>query len=138
MKSPRIFLSGSLLLALLIVGCTPAGTTPAANENQPAEAMTSTQEAALPTQEATRATLEPMQGTQEASQFDAQFIDSMIPHHQGAVAMAQMALTQAQHEELRQMAQNIVDSQQREIDQMQQWRQQWYPDLAPTGGMMSM
>ncbi|GAC1653298.1 MAG: DUF305 domain-containing protein [Herpetosiphon sp.] len=67
--------------------------------------------------------------------FDAMFIDSMLQHHRGAVAMAQRALQEGQHEELKQLAQGIIASQTQEIDQMIAWRKQWYPNLSPTGGM---
>lgn len=71
--------------------------------------------------------------------FDAQFIDSMIEHHQGAVAMAQDVLQQAEHAELKTMAEAIITAQNAEIQQMQGWRTAWYPDMPPTGGMgMSM
>ena len=71
--------------------------------------------------------------------FDLRFIDSMIPHHEGAIAMAQQALEQAEHEELRQMAQEIIAAQEAEIAQLQAWRSAWYPDAGPTAGMgMSM
>lgn len=67
--------------------------------------------------------------------FDAQFIDSMIQHHVGAVEMAQMALEQAEHEELRALASEIIAAQQPEIEQMQDWRTAWYPELPSTQGM---
>jgi YVTN family beta-propeller protein len=67
--------------------------------------------------------------------FDAQFIDSMIEHHQGAIAMAEVALEQAEHEELRTLAEEIIAAQSVEIEQLQKWRSDWYPDLAPTDGM---
>jgi uncharacterized protein (DUF305 family) len=67
--------------------------------------------------------------------FDALFIDGMIPHHEGAVTMAQEALQNAERPEVKQLAQQIIDAQEREVEQMQAWRQQWYGDLAPTGGM---
>jgi uncharacterized protein (DUF305 family) len=67
--------------------------------------------------------------------FDIRFIDSMIPHHQGAVAMAQQALEQAEHPEVKQMAQQIIDAQEAEIKQLQDWRSAWYPNAAPTKGM---
>ena len=47
--------------------------------------------------------------------FDRQFIDMMVPHHQGAVAMARIALTRAQHPQIKRLAQSIVAAQQREI-----------------------
>ena len=67
--------------------------------------------------------------------FDAQFIDGMIEHHQGAIEMAQQALDQAEHEELRTLAEAIIAAQNTEIEQMQEWRTAWYADLPPTGGM---
>jgi len=67
--------------------------------------------------------------------FDAMFIDSMIEHHQGAIDMAEMALEQAEHEELRSLAEAIIAAQTSEIEQMQNWRSQWFPDLAATEGM---
>ena len=67
--------------------------------------------------------------------YDALFIDSMIEHHQGAVDMAEQALMQAEHPELRVLAEAILADQKTEIAQMQSWRQTWYPDLSPTEGM---
>jgi hypothetical protein len=58
-------------------------------------------------------------------EFDAAFIEGMIPHHQGAIDMAQAALQSAKHEEIKAMARDIMSAQQREIDQMKQWQQSW-------------
>ena len=60
------------------------------------------------------------------AQYDLRFINMMIPHHQGAIVMAQDALNKSQRPEIKRLAQNIITSQQREIDQMKQWRTQWY------------
>jgi len=70
-----------------------------------------------------------------AQPFDAQFIDSMTAHHQGAIAMAEQALEQAEHPELKQMAEDVIAAQAQEIEEMATWRQAWYPDLPPTAGM---
>ena len=59
-------------------------------------------------------------------QFDLRFLNAMIPHHQGAVTMVQQALEKSDRPEIKQLAQNIVDSQQKEIDQMNQWKKAWY------------
>ncbi len=67
--------------------------------------------------------------------YDAQFIDSMIEHHSGAITMAQDALKQSERPEIKQLAETIIRDQEKEVEQMRTWRQQWYPDLAPTGGM---
>jgi uncharacterized protein (DUF305 family) len=73
-------------------------------------------------------------GTSDAP-LDAQFIDSMIEHHRGAVTMAEQALKEGEHPEIKQLAQAIIAAQEQEINQMTTWRQEWYPDLAPTTGM---
>lgn len=70
-----------------------------------------------------------------AKPFDAQFIDSMIEHHQGAIDMANEVLAQSERPELRQLAEAIIVAQTQEIEQMTAWRQAWYPDLPATGGM---
>ena len=69
-----------------------------------------------------------------AAPYDAQFIDSMIMHHQGAIDMANQALKEAQKPEIKTLAQAVVKAQEAEIAQMRQWRQAWYPDLPDTGG----
>jgi uncharacterized protein (DUF305 family) len=60
------------------------------------------------------------------AQFDKRFIDAMIPHHEGALVMAKEALEKSKRPEIQKLAQDIVESQQKEIDQMKQWRKQWY------------
>lgn len=71
----------------------------------------------------------------ESTPFDAQFIDSMIEHHQGAIDMAREALQQTEREEITTMAAAIIAAQNTEIEQMQSWRTAWYPDLPSTGGI---
>jgi uncharacterized protein (DUF305 family) len=53
-----------------------------------------------------------------ADPFDAAFIKMMIPHHEGAIEMAQEELNKGADPELIELAQNIVDAQQREVDEM--------------------
>jgi uncharacterized protein (DUF305 family) len=59
--------------------------------------------------------------------FDLRFIDAMIPHHQGAVEMANVAQQKSKRPEIKKLADNIIKSQNQEITQMKQWRQAWYP-----------
>ena len=59
--------------------------------------------------------------------YDLRFIDAMIPHHEGAVVMANDALKKAARPELKKLATAIVSDQDKEIIQMQQWRKDWYP-----------
>ena len=60
--------------------------------------------------------------------FDKAFIDAMIPHHQSAIEMAQIAREKSEIPEIKELAENIVSAQQAEIEQMEQWRQQWYQE----------
>ncbi len=75
-----------------------------------------------------------------ARRFDAQFIDQMILHHQGAIMSTQAMIADSERPELRNLAQDIITSQREQITQMRNWRAQWYPDLEPTfsgmGGSM--
>ena len=64
-------------------------------------------------------------GTADA-QFDLRFLNAMIPHHEGAVVMAQDALSKSKRPEIKKLAQEIIASQKTEIKQMQQWKQAWY------------
>ncbi|MGH3777723.1 MAG: DUF305 domain-containing protein [Pseudonocardiaceae bacterium] len=57
------------------------------------------------------------QATGEA--FDRMFLQMMIVHHQGAVTMANTELSDGQNPDARQLAQRIIDAQQREITEMQ-------------------
>lgn len=70
--------------------------------------------------------------------MDAHFIEQMIPHHEDAVLMAELALEKAQHPEIRQLSQDIQRTQRDEITRMQTWYRTWFgkevPDLfAPMG-----
>ena len=59
-------------------------------------------------------------------EYEDHFIDGMIPHHESAIEMAKDALQKATHPELKQLAKNIIASQQVEIDQMKKYRKLWY------------
>ncbi|GBO54751.1 hypothetical protein APA_2802 [Pseudanabaena sp. lw0831] len=60
------------------------------------------------------------------AEFDLRFINAMIPHHEGAVLMAQDASTKSTHPEIKKLSQDIISSQKAEIKQMQEWRKAWY------------
>ncbi len=58
--------------------------------------------------------------------FDQAFLSEMIVHHQGAVEMAQLALTNAKHAEIKNLAVAIVSAQNKEIADMKSWLNSWY------------
>jgi uncharacterized protein (DUF305 family) len=49
---------------------------------------------------------------------DLAFIDLVIPHHEMAIASSQDALEMATHDELKVIAQQVIEDQQREIDEL--------------------
>jgi uncharacterized protein (DUF305 family) len=67
--------------------------------------------------------------------FDLQFIDEMIGHHQMAIMSSEHMISDSERPELRQLAENIQESQSKQIDQMQRWRNNWYPEAGRASGM---
>jgi ABC-type taurine transport system ATPase subunit len=61
---------------------------------------------------------------QSAQSFDVQFIDMMVPHHQGAIRMARIQIERGQDPELTRLSREIIDAQTREILQ-QELQQVW-------------
>ncbi len=57
-------------------------------------------------------------GAANGPAFDRMWLQMMVTHHQGAVAMARDTLTQGTNPEARQLAQAIIDSQSKEIAEM--------------------
>ena len=66
-------------------------------------------------------------------EYDQNFIDAMVPHHQAAIEMAKVAQRKAEHVELKALADEIVSAQDGEIAQMKAWRKEWYgsDEIAP-------
>ena len=52
---------------------------------------------------------------------DVDFRTHMIPHHQGAIDMAKVALQHAKNPETKKLAETIIADQEREIAEMQAW-----------------
>ncbi|MFA5841444.1 MAG: DUF305 domain-containing protein [Candidatus Paceibacterota bacterium] len=69
---------------------------------------------------------EDMAALENASDFDRTFIEQMIPHHQLAIMMAQMLKSGTNRPEMLSLADNIIESQSREIREMQGWYEKWY------------
>ena len=69
---------------------------------------------------------------------EAHYIREMVPHHEDAVAMAELALQQAEHPEIGQLAGAIKETQTQEIAQLRTWYRQWYGAEVPPSMMASM
>jgi uncharacterized protein (DUF305 family) len=59
--------------------------------------------------------------------FDKAFIDAMIPHHRSATEMAEVASEKSENARIKELAGDVINAQKREIEQMKQWRKEWYP-----------
>jgi uncharacterized protein (DUF305 family) len=71
-------------------------------------------------------------------QVDQHFIEMMIPHHQDAIAMTDLALSRAQRPEIKEIAEVIGREQAREIQEMRTWYGQWYGREVPAHSMTDM
>jgi uncharacterized protein (DUF305 family) len=104
--------AGALVLAASLTGCASASTDTAAGGATPVAAATASSSAAA----------------------DIAFAQLMIPHHQQAIVMADMALASATTPEVEQLATQIKAAQDPEIQQMTAWLQEWGAPTAMPGG----
>ncbi|WP_051822606.1 DUF305 domain-containing protein [Desulfonatronum thiodismutans] len=87
---------------------------------------------------AMQATYQPMMREIEglsAKEADIVFLEDMIEHHLAAVHMARDVLDKnlSERDEVRILAEEIIAAQNREIDQMREWLEQWGGASAPAG-----
>lgn len=73
---------------------------------------------------------------QNSNMIDAHFIEQMIPHHEDAITMAKLAQSKAQRAEVKELANNIIDSQGKEINQMKSWYKDWFGKDVPAGNQV--
>jgi len=81
---------------------------------------------------------------QNSDMIDTHFIEQMIPHHEDAITMSELALEKGVNPEVRELAENIITSQTKEIEQMRAWYKDWFGKEVPSDasvmshhGMMS-
>jgi uncharacterized protein (DUF305 family) len=129
MTFPKTFLAGAAAFAVSIAVSMPAAfaQTPAssasmagmdmsaANGNQGDPASTKEFRAA------DHSMMSGMSGVEYTGDADHDFVAHMIPHHEGAVAMAKVELKYGKDTRLRALANEIIASQDKEITFMKQW-----------------
>jgi len=81
-------------------------------------------------------------GAMMSNNIDQHFIVQMIPHHEGAIEMAHIALERSKRPEILSLAKGIIEAQERENTDMRAWYQSWFGSTPPSGtsgmGMMQM
>jgi uncharacterized protein (DUF305 family) len=100
------FSTGGALLALALIAGTPAF---AAEPNEAAF---------LAENDAAMTKMMAAMEVKPSGDVDRDFVDMMVPHHQGAVDMARAVLRYGHNEQIRRLAQEIIVTQQQEITVM--------------------
>ena len=77
-------------------------------------------------------------GSPVANNLDQHFIEQMIPHHEGAIEMAKLAQERSKRPEILTLAKAIIQSQSKEITQMQTWYKNWYGTEVPVNSTVEM
>jgi uncharacterized protein (DUF305 family) len=73
-----------------------------------------------------------------AARIETEFLTGMVPHHRGAIMMAELAMQRSPHPEVRELAEKIIEDQQREIEEMSRFLLDWYGMEPPAGMEMPM
>ncbi|MGF1574942.1 MAG: DUF305 domain-containing protein [Cyanophyceae cyanobacterium] len=61
------------------------------------------------------------------AEFDLRFLDAIILHHQSTISTAAIVLEKSNRSEVRAIAETMINQRQQDLDQLQRWRQDWYP-----------
>ncbi|WP_228266483.1 DUF305 domain-containing protein [Ornithinimicrobium ciconiae] len=73
---------------------------------------------------------------QTHNEADTEFAQMMIVHHEGAIEMADLAIENADTEQVRTLAENISAAQGPEIEKMTSWLRAWAEDMVSEHGGM--
>jgi uncharacterized protein (DUF305 family) len=58
--------------------------------------------------------------------IDQRYIDAMIAHHRGAILLAEQVKDKSQRKEIKDLAQEIITSEPKAIDELYTWKKDWY------------
>lgn len=61
-------------------------------------------------------------------EFDVAFVEGMIYHHEGAIEMTELVFEYAGDDRVVELAGEVVEVQEAEIDEMQRWLEEWSED----------
>ena len=61
----------------------------------------------------------------DGQDFEVMFLDMMSAHHQGAIEAAEQVLDGGENPDVADLADEIIQAQQSEIEQMNTWKEQW-------------
>lgn len=140
-------------VALSLSACGNSGSGGAGQDETTARETTTAVEATTETTGGTTSGMEGMDGSsggmasgmlmENGRYSDERFIDTMVAHHRGAVQMARVALKNAEHQEIKNLARNIVVAQEREIEELKRIKQKEFgtsevPMQMNDGQMMGM
>ncbi|MGF9693276.1 DUF305 domain-containing protein [Rhizobium sp. 0TCS1.26] len=91
---------------------------PAHGNHMPAAAATTPSTAAF---EAANAKMHADMAIDYTGRPDVDFVRSMIPHHEGAIAMARIELEHGKDPQIRKIAEEVIKAQEAEIAMMKDW-----------------
>lgn len=132
---PRVNTIGPiLLLGAIGLGCAPLAaaaqrsasmpsmSSTAEAQSAPASSQSASGDSTAAFKAADERMMKSMEGAAYTGHADDDFVSHMIPHHQGAVDMAEVELRYGKDPQLKKLAERIVASQRKEIQFMKSWQ----------------
>nr|WP_225031602.1 DUF305 domain-containing protein [Paraburkholderia sp. XV] len=123
----RISIRSLAFCAALMLGLTAGPASAQQGASMPGMAMSSSSDAdssgSTPAfKAADQKMMQQMQAPAYTGDADKDFVAHMIPHHQGAIDMAEVELKYGKDPEMKTLARSIVKAQKEEIALMQRWQ----------------